>query len=476
MSVLGLALVTLFLAIQEKTLTHRGPGFTVAYPEKSSKLQPPSAGVPFALEYRKNNFVRLEIERLTQPIDLEDETFAGIFMEVQLERLAERVEEPLSSKTVRRYPWGTGVELVYFVPSRSGKKNERDRVTEVTTTVGETLYRFTTWIPEKDVSKVGPALGQVVASFSPQRAAPATTAAAASTSASAATRFSLAGVDARVREFRERIASAPPLSPDLAHAQAGLAESLGLRAYLTERASPSDLDEITRAAQDAARIAPGEIDTHRAQAWAAYHRDQMVEMEQAIQQALRLDSKDAETHFLHALWYGFNPARSEAMARVALEAYPDLAPAHYVKALADRRAGDLPEARQALERAVQIDPTFTRARIELAEVLVESEDFSAAAAAYRELSRATPGDVSLHFRLAVTARKAGLVDEAISEYQTAVRLDPSLSEAHYNLAVLYVREKQAPDLAAQSFQRFLELDPESERAESVRQWLRENRY
>lgn len=473
MTAFALALVSLFLAIQEKTLTHRGPGFTLAYPEKSSKLQPPSAGVPFALEYRKNNFVRLEIERLTQPIDLEDETFAGIFMEVQLERLAERVSEPLSSKTVRRFPWGTGIELVYFVPTRSGKKNERDRVTEVTTTVGETLYRFTTWIPEKDVSKVGPTLGQVVESFSPQRAAPA---ASAPTSAPATTRFSLAGMDARVREYRERIASAPPHSPDLAHAQAGLAESLGLRAYLTEGASPSDRDEISRAAQDAARIAPGEIDTQRGLAWAAYHRDQMVEMEQAIQQALRLDSKDAETHFLHALWYGFNPARSEAMARVALEAYPDLAPAHYVKALADRRAGDLPEARQALERAVQIDPTFKRARIELAEVLEESEDFPAAAAAYRELSRATPGDVSFHFRLAVTARKAGLIDEAISEYQTAVRLDPSLSEAHYNLAVLYVREKQAPDLAAQSFQRFLELDPESERAESVRKWLRENRY
>jgi tetratricopeptide (TPR) repeat protein len=164
------------------------------------------------------------------------------------------------------------------------------------------------------------------------------------------------------------------------------------------------------------------------------------------------------------------------MARVALEAYPDLAPAHYVKALADRRSGDLGEARQSLESAVRIDPTFTRARLELAEVLEEAEDFPAAAAAYRELSGAKPDDVSLHFRLAVAARKAGLIDEAISEYQAALRLDPSVSEAHYNLAVLYVREKKAPDLAAQSFKRFLDLDPESERAESVRKWLRENPY
>ena len=472
MSALVLALAS-FLLIQEKTVPHRGPGFTVAYPEKNSKLQPPSAGVPFQLEYRKNNMVRLEIEQLTQPIDLEDQTFAGIFMEVQLERLAERVSQPLTSKTIRKYPWGTGVEFVYFVPARSGKKNERDQVTEVVTTVGEKLYRFTTWIPEKDLSKVGPTLGQVVASFSPERAAPV---AAAPTTAPTGTRFSLAGVDARIRDYRGQIDSAPPLSPALAHAKAGLAESLGLRAYLTQGASSAEVDEISRAAEDAVRIAPEEIASQRARAWAAYHRQQMVEMEQAIQQALQLDSKDAETHFLHALWYGFNPARSEAMARVALEAYPDLAPAHYVKALADRRSGDLVEARQSLEQAVQIDPTFTRAKTELAEVLDEAEDYPAAAAVYRELSHSSPGDVSLHFRLAVASRKAGLVDEAISEYQAALKLDSTLSEAHYNLAVLYVREKQAPDLAARSFQRFLELDPESERAESVRKWLRENRY
>jgi tetratricopeptide (TPR) repeat protein len=458
---------------QEKTVLHRGPGFTLAYPEKSSKLQPPSAGVPFALEYRKNNFVRLEIERLTQPIDLEDQTFAGIFMEVQVERLAERVKEPLTSKTIKRFPWGVGVELVYSVPARNGKKNQRDRVTELTTTVGETLYRFTTWIPEKDLQKIAPALGQVVASFSPERAVPV---AETSVPTPPSTRFSLAGVDAKIAEYRGQIASAPPLSRELGQAQAGLAESLGLRAYLTEGASPSQAEEISMAAADAARIAPNEIQTQRARAWAAYHRDQTVEMEQAIQQALQIDSKDAETHFLHALWYGFNPSRSEAMARVALEAYPDLAPAHYVKALADRRSGDLAEARQSLESAVRIDPTFTRARLELAEVLEEAEDFPAAATAYRELSRARPDDVSLHFRLAVAARKAGLIDEAISEYQSALRLDPSLSEAHYNLAVLYVREKKAPDLAAQSFKRFLDLDPESERAESVRKWLRENSY
>jgi tetratricopeptide (TPR) repeat protein len=470
-SVLALLTVAIGLAAPEKMLTHRGQAFTVAYPEKNSKLQPPSAGVPFALEYRKNSLVRLEIERLTQPINLEDPAFAQIFMEVQLEHMAQRVSAPLESKTILRFPWGTGIEVVYFVPARSGKKNERDRVTEVVTTAGETLYRFTTWIPEKDLSKVGPTLEQVVASFAPERAAPVV----AETPRADTPGFSLAGLDAKIREYRDAIAAAPESSA-FAAAQAGLAESLGLRAYLTEGATSPEIGEISRAAEEALRRAPKDIASQRARAWSAYHSEQMVEMEKAIQEALSLDSKDGQTQFLNALWYGFNPARSGAMARAALDAFPDFAPAHYVKALADRRGGDLAAARQALERAIQIDPTFARARLELAEVLEESEDFPAAAAAYRELSRSSPNDTSLHFQLAVAARKAGLIDEAVSEYQAAVKLDPSLSEAHYNLAVLYLREKQAPDLAAESFRRFLELDPESDRAESVREWLRENRY
>jgi tetratricopeptide (TPR) repeat protein len=473
MTALFLTFAGLLLAAPERIVTHRGPGFTVAYPEKDSRVQPPSASVPFQLEYRKNNIVRLEIERLTQPIDLEDPTFAGIFLEVQLEHFAQRVQEPLTSKTVRKFPWGTGIELVYFTPSRGGKKGERDRVSEVVTTVGETLYRFTTWVPEKDVKKLGPALDQVVSSFRPERAA---SAAATSPPPPAPPGFSLAGLDAKIRNARERASTAPPSSEARAAAEAELAEGLGLRAYLAQGASQAEASEIARAAEDALRTAPRNIASQRARAWAAYHREQMVEMEKAIQQALALDAKDPQAHFLHALWYGFNPSRSEAMARVAIEAYPDFAPAHYVKALADRRSGDLGEARQSLERALEIDSTFARARRELAEVLEDSLDFPAAAAAYRELSRSSPNDVSLHFRLAVAARKAGLVDEAISEYRAAIRLDPTLSEAHYNLAVLYLREKQSPAEAAASFKRFLELDPESDRAQSVRKWLRDNPY
>lgn len=470
--------VALVVLPAEDQVTHRGPTFTLRYPEKSSKVQPPSARVPFQLEYRKNSIVRLETEHLTQPIDLSDATYASIFLEVQLERLKERVLAPLESKTIRQYPWGTGIEFGYYLPSRNGKKNQRDKVTEVVTTVGETLYRFTTWIPEKDVSKVEPTLAELVASFEPER--PSATAGAVSNPGgaprAAGPGFSIAALEARARVYRSEAEANKNDNAAFARAQAGLAETLGLELYLAGKTSPPAVEELTKAAAEAMRLSPGSAESQRARAWAAYHKNQMVEMEGAIQAALRADPKDARADLLYALWYGFDPARSGEMARAAIEASPELAPAHYVKALADRRAGDPAEARRSLERALALDPTFTRAREELADVLEETGDTQASLAAYRTLSQQAPEDVRLHFRLGVVARKAGLVDEAVTEYQTAIRLDPKLAEAHYNLAVLYLQEKNAPDLAAQSFQRFLELDPDSDRAEAVRKWLRDNRY
>jgi tetratricopeptide (TPR) repeat protein len=472
-----LAALAIFPADDE--VTHHGPTFTLRYPEKSSKVQPPSARVPFQLEYRKNSMVRLETEHLTQPIDLSDPTFATIFLDVQLERLKERVLAPLESKTIRKYPWGTGIEFVYYLPSRNGKKNERDKVTEVVTTEEDTLYRFTTWIPEKDLSKVEPTLAELVASFEPERPASTVTGRGSLPDAppkSAGPGFSIAALDARVREYRSQAETNKGDNAALAKAEAGLAETLGLELYLSGKTTPGAVDDLAKAAAEAMRLSPGSAESQRARAWASYHKNQMVEMETAIKEALRIDSKDAQAHFLYALWYGFDPVRSEEMARAAIDAYPELAPAHYVKALADRREGNLADARSSLERALALDPTFTRAREELADLLEESDDTEAALAAYRTLSQQAPDDVRLHFRLGVVARKAGLFDEAIAEYLAALRLDPKLAEAHYNLAVLYLQQKNAPDLAAQSFQRFLELDPENDRAETVRTWLRDHRY
>jgi tetratricopeptide (TPR) repeat protein len=467
----------LVVGVGEEMLPYQGIGFTLQYPKKHSKLQPPSANVPFQLEYRKNSLFRLETERLVQPIDLEDEAFASIFLEVQLERLRERVSVPLEQRRALRFAWGTGIEFTYFLPARSGKKNRRDLVTEVVTTKGEMLYRFTYWIPERDMKKAAAPLRAVLESF--RLDAPAETDAGGESAARAARLgfpFSLLGALNAIQAYRQQLEEENRTEGELAEIQASLAEALGWKAYLEGEASPAELEEMERAAEAAVRLAPQDVDSQHARAYAAYHSNRMVEMETAIKEAVRLDPQNAESYLLYAIWYGFNPARAEELAEEALQHEPDLVAAHYVRALAAQRIGNLAEARESLESAVSIDPSFSRAHQKLAEILDESGDKPGALRAYRAAAAAAPEDLETRFRLAVALRKSGRVDEAVSEYGKLVVLDPDLSEVHYNLAVLYVQEKQQPDLAAEHFKRFLELEPESDKADRVRDWLSSRGY
>ena len=157
-------------------------------------------------------------------------------------------------------------------------------------------------------------------------------------------------------------------------------------------------------------------------------------------------------------------------------ATPNLVAALYLKALAHRRAGELAQARESLERAVSLDPKFAIASLELADVRAESGDAAGALEAWRAAVAAAPGNVDAHFSLARALRGAGHIDAAIIEYRKVLELAPELSEVYYNLAVVYLREKEQPALAAQNFARFLELDPESERAGQVQAWLRSKGY
>ncbi len=458
----------------EDELVHRGPGFSIHYPKKHSKLHPASAAVPFQLEYRKNSLLRLETERLTQPIDLSDETFAEIFREIQLERLRERVRAPLEGDRVRRFSWGVGVEFYYYLPARSGKKNRRDLVREVVTTLDETLYRFTYWIPERDLKRVAGPFAQIVESFSPDRAVAAAAISETTASSAPGSGYSASRAEANAESYRREIERQAENKLARAELYAQLAETLGWKAYLTESPSPAELEEMRRSAEAALRETPHDVDAHQARAWAAYHQNRMVEMEEEIQKAIAIEPDNAENHLLYALWYGFNPERSEAMAREAIDADPGYAAAYYVKAAADRRSGDLGEARLALEEAVKLDPGFVEARLQLAEVLQESGDAPKALAAYRAAAATAPNDANVRFKFASALRRSERIDEAITEYQALLHLEPSVAEAHYNLAVLFLQERQRADLAREHFRRFVELDPESERAPRVREWLSTN--
>jgi tetratricopeptide (TPR) repeat protein len=142
-----------------------------------------------------------------------------------------------------------------------------------------------------------------------------------------------------------------------------------------------------------------------------------------------------------------------------------------VKARAARREGHAETAIKALERAVSKEPTLAWAHVELAEMAEERGDAATALKRYRDAVDAKPDWPEIRFRLAVRLRRAGRVDEAIREYSHLLEAFPHRSEIPYNLALLYLQDKNEPDLASHYFRKFLELDPQSDKAEQARVWM-----
>lgn len=96
------------------------------------------------------------------------------------------------------------------------------------------------------------------------------------------------------------------------------------------------------------------------------------------------------------------------------------------------RKGDLTQAAIALQMAVQQAPDNKRYRNNLAVVLVESRRDRDAL----QVLQAAHGPAIAHFNLAWLMSQRGRTEEAIGLLQTAVRLDPSLAQAHEMLASL----------------------------------------
>jgi hypothetical protein len=99
-----------------------------------------------------------------------------------------------------------------------------------------------------------------------------------------------------------------------------------------------------------------------------------------------------------------------------------------------RELGDNPRAREALNRALQVDPEFSEAHESLAEVLYKMGETSEAVAHYNAALRLVPDDFQAHHNLGVALAKQGKFEEAAAQFAEAVRLIPGSVNAQRNLA------------------------------------------
>ena len=94
------------------------------------------------------------------------------------------------------------------------------------------------------------------------------------------------------------------------------------------------------------------------------------------------------------------------------------------------------EAREAYERALDLDPYVADAHVNLGRLLHVAGELGRAEPHYREAARLDPDDPTPHFNLGVLLEEVKRRDEAVHAYRQAILRDPDFVDAHCNLGLL----------------------------------------
>lgn len=122
------------------------------------------------------------------------------------------------------------------------------------------------------------------------------------------------------------------------------------------------------------------------------------------------------------------------------------------------------------EKAIELDPTFSAAMVNLGTLYFHVRNFQASADCYRKALEANPDYALAHFNLGNLYDERNDSVQAKFHYQAALRLDASYSDAHYNLALLYQASGEVMK-ALQHWSAYLRLDPGSSWAGIARREL-----
>lgn len=96
-------------------------------------------------------------------------------------------------------------------------------------------------------------------------------------------------------------------------------------------------------------------------------------------------------------------------------------------------------ARQAYERALELDPELVDAYINLGRLVHEGGDPKGAATFYGEALRRSGDDAVTHYNLAVAHEDMDQLEQARFHYERALVLSPHFADAHFNLGRLLER-------------------------------------
>jgi tetratricopeptide (TPR) repeat protein len=202
--------------------------------------------------------------------------------------------------------------------------------------------------------------------------------------------------------------------------------------------------------------------------WSYEEQRQPAKATDALQEAIRLAPSE-ESNYLDLgkilLADGSFPAALE-LARRTVPAFPDSAAALLLQGGAELKVGQFTDAIASYSSALRLDASSADGRLGLAEAQFAADKSTDAAGSFETGMAQFPKDARFPLQYALMLQKqaetgqpeAGVHAEKL--LRSALALDPSLAEAHYQLGQIALTKGQTPEALA-DLQSAEKLDPRS---------------
>ena len=180
-----------------------------------------------------------------------------------------------------------------------------------------------------------------------------------------------------------------------------------------------------------------------------------------LQAAFRLNPDDLATGMAvsQILLSANRTAEAEKVLASMLERAPDQRGLNYNYAQVLTKLGRGDESRRFLERAVEVDPTFGPAILQLIDLYQKSSEWGKAAELLQPLVNDDPANVDLQRQQGFFYLRAGMTEKARDSFQALLKADSKDTRAQYYLAEALSDLEQYPE-ADRLYRQLLEKTPD----------------